>query len=149
MNNIYSFKEVAAEMEQLKHPKDQTKFDGGSGGGYDDRMESRIAKLEEFATDAKERLVKIETRLEETATKADLHALHLEIQKGHTDTIKWVVGTAVVLGGMAITIMTFVLNNAVPKVSTPAASQPAPIVIQLPVQAAASSPPTLQAPKQP
>jgi len=35
-------------------------------------MEARIAKLEDFAADTRERLVKIETRLEQTATKADL-----------------------------------------------------------------------------
>lgn len=86
-------------------------------------MEARIAKLEEFATDAKERLVKLESRLEQTATKADLNekvgALQVEMHKGFSDMVKWVVGTAIVLGGTAITVMTFVLNNASPKTPPP------------------------------
>ena len=36
-------------------------------------MESRIVTLEEFAIDAKDRLARIETRLDTFATKADLH----------------------------------------------------------------------------
>ena len=39
----------------------------------DKDMEARVAKLEGFVTDARDRLVHIETRLDHTATKADLH----------------------------------------------------------------------------
>ncbi len=96
-------------------------------------MEARIAHLEAFAADAKERLVKIETRLDLTATKADLHEMSSAL-------IKWMVGTAFGLGATAITVMTFVLNNATPK-SAPAA--PAPIIIyaQPATAAPANAPP--------
>jgi hypothetical protein len=90
-------------------------------------METRIAKLEEFAADTRERLVKIETRLEETATKSDIATLQVEMHKGFAEMIKWVVGTAIVLGGTALTVITFVLNNATPK-APPAAPLP-PVVI--------------------
>jgi hypothetical protein len=85
-------------------------------------MEDRIAKLEDFAIDARERLARIESRLDQTASKADLRELEAKL-------IKWIVGTLVAASVTAITIMTFVLNNAVPK---PVPSPPAPIVIYLP-----------------
>lgn len=65
--------------------------------------------------------MKIETRLDQIATKADL-------RECFSRAIKWVVGTAVGLGVAAITVMTFVLNNAAPK---PASAQP-PIIINIP-----------------
>jgi hypothetical protein len=83
----------------------------------------RIGRLEEFAVETRERLMRIETRLDQTATKADLADLSATM-------VKWIVGMVSGAGLAAITVMTFVLNNAVPK----AAPQPppAPIVIQLP-----------------
>lgn len=48
-------------------------FDGGDGGGYDDGMETRVSKLEEFVDDARDRLTRIETRLDQTATSAEMH----------------------------------------------------------------------------
>ena len=47
-------------------------FDGGDGGGYDDGMETRVGKLEEFVSDARDRLTRIETRLDQTATSAEM-----------------------------------------------------------------------------
>lgn len=43
-------------------------------------MEGRIIKLEEFAQDARERLVRIETRLDAFATKEDLAALRIDLK---------------------------------------------------------------------
>ncbi|MDB5933885.1 MAG: hypothetical protein JWQ01_1229 [Massilia sp.] len=90
-------------------------------------MEARVAKIEESVEEARAelhsidvRLTKIETRLEATATKAD-------VQDTANATIKWIVGTGAVMFSMAIVIITFVLNNATPK---PGPSvPPAPIVI--------------------
>lgn len=108
-------------------------LDGGGGPPHDSLMEERVGKLEEFAQDAKDRLIKIETRLDQTVTKADLSdAMNAQI--------KWMVGTAVVLGVAAITVMTFVLNNAIPKVPTAPAVTPAPIVIYAQPPAATPSP---------
>ena len=76
-------------------------------------MEERIGRLEQFATDARERLARIEARQAELADKVG--ALQVEMHKGFADMIKWVVGTAIVLGGTALTVITFVLNNATPK----------------------------------
>ncbi|RFP15841.1 MULTISPECIES: hypothetical protein [unclassified Duganella] len=88
----------------------------------------RLERLEEFAIEARERLIKIETRLDHIeanmVTKADLANLSATM-------IKWIVGMVTGAGLAAITVMTFVLNNAVPPKSASAAA-PAPIVIQLP-----------------
>lgn len=82
-------------------------------------MEERIVKLEEFAADTKDRLVRIESRLDQMATKADLAEkvgeLKTEIQRSVNEMIRWMVGTAIGLGVTAITVITFVLNNAAPK----------------------------------
>jgi hypothetical protein len=100
-------------------------------------MEARIVKLEEFALETRERLARIETRLEETATKADLNEkiqdLRVEMHKGFADIVKWMVGLAIVMSASAVTVMTFVLNNAIPKAPPPA---PQPPVIVYPQPAA-------------
>jgi hypothetical protein len=97
-------------------------------------METRIAKLEELMTDTRERLVRIEERLEQCATKADLNEqigdLRAEMHKGFADIIKWIVGTAIVMSGTGIVVMTFVLNNAVPKATPPAPLPPVVIYTQ-------------------
>lgn len=124
-------------------------------------METRIAKLEEFAADAKERLVKleefaidtkqrlvkIETRLDQCATKADLNeqigTLRAEMHKGFADMIKWIVGTAIVMSGAGIVVMTFVLNNAVPKIPPPAPLPPVVIYNQPPPVAPSAAAPRM------
>ena len=87
------------------------------------KIESRLDKLEEFAVEARERLAKIEARLEQMATKADLAELSATL-------VKWIVGMAVGMSLAAVTVMTFVLNNAVPKAAP--APPPTPLVIQMP-----------------
>jgi hypothetical protein len=98
-------------------------------------MEARVAKLEEFAVETRDRLARIESRLdgidERMATKADLAQLSERM-------IKWIVGTAIAMSAAAITVMTFVLNNAVPKAQSP---PPAPIIITIPVPSAAPARP--------
>jgi hypothetical protein len=86
-------------------------------------METRIAKLEELMADAR-------ARLDQCATKADVEALRAEMHKGFADMIKWIVGTAIVLGGTGIVVITFVLNNAVPKAPPPTPLPPVVIYTQ-------------------
>lgn len=128
--------EGAEERERIA--KMIAAVDVSGGPPHDGGMDKRVEKLEEFAQDAKDRLIKIETRLDQTVTKADLSdAMNAQI--------KWMVGTAVVLGVAAITVMTFVLNNAVPKPPTAQPLQPVPIVIY--AQPATTSAPPLAAPQ--
>jgi hypothetical protein len=55
-----------------------------------------------------------------------------EMLRAMAGLVKWIVGTAIALGVAGITVMSFVLNNAVPK----AAPAPPPIVINLPAPSA-------------
>jgi hypothetical protein len=58
-------------------------IDGGGGGGDDSGMEARITALEQANLETRDRLARIETRLDSVATKADLAeltaAFHREI----------------------------------------------------------------------
>ncbi|WP_348696147.1 hypothetical protein [Duganella fentianensis] len=89
-------------------------------------MEARIAKLEEFAADAKQRLVLIETRLDQTATKADVHEMTAAM-------IKWTVGTAVAIVVAAISVITVVVNTAAQRSPAGVVPTSAPVIIYLPV----------------
>ncbi len=91
----------------------------------------RVVNLESDMKDVRERLARIEVRLDSTATKAEISEIKTGIAEMKTELIKWVVGTALAMGATALTVMTFVLNNAVPKASTPPQS---PIIIQVPTQ---------------
>ena len=77
-----------------------------------------------------ERIATLEAIVPTLATKADLFseigALRSDMNKGFAEQTKWIIGTAVALGAAGITVMTFVLNNAVPK------APPAPTVMVLP-----------------
>ncbi|WP_245573564.1 hypothetical protein [Curvibacter lanceolatus] len=109
--------------------------DGDGHGPYDDGMQQRVAALEGFASDAKEKLTRIETKLE-----------HLE--KEVSTTKWWVAGSTVtivltmiaaVLGtGVAIqqmTVATFQAAGA--QASPPQPAQP-PIIINVPGAPAAA-----------
>lgn len=95
-----------AKTKKQVEPPEEPPHDGG--------MEKRLAKLEALVPTL--------------ATKAD-------VEKASHDVTKWVVGTMVAGVGIFIVLMTFVLNNAIPKQQSARTVQPAPIIIQLPPQA--------------
>ncbi len=127
-------------------------LDGREPALYDDWMdiEHRVVRLEEFAAVTGERLARIESRLDETATKADLTdlraGLRAEIHSSANDTIRWIVGVGIGLGVAGITIITFVLNNATPKAPP---TPPAPITIYAHPASPAAQAPAPFAPRQP
>lgn len=107
-------------------------------------IDNRVIRLEEFAAVTGERLARIESRLEDTATKADLAEkvgelkaelaekageLKSDIHRTSNETIRWIVGMGVGLGVAAITIITFVLNYATPKAPVTPVTSAAPITI--------------------
>lgn len=77
------------------------------GPPHDGDMEPRVAKLEETMSDVRERLARIETKAdsiaEHGATKAQIEGLR-------ADLIKWFVGTAAVMSGLAFAIARFIGN---------------------------------------
>jgi hypothetical protein len=106
-------------------------------------MEVGPSQLEEFIAETRERFARIETRLDQTVTRADLleavGGLRSDMAKGFLSMVKWIVGTAVGLSAAAVTVMTFVLNYATPPRNPPvpiiqAAPAPAvpPVIIQMP-----------------
>lgn len=107
-----------------------------------DGMDARVAKLEALVTTlaTKEDVVKLrgETREGFADVRSSVEAVRTEMHKGTAEIIKWVIGTAVVISVGAITIMTFVLNNAAPK--SPAPQSTAPIIITVPSPQAAPAP---------
>ena len=67
--------------------------------------EQRIEKLEDFAGDTKQRLVRIEEQLKNTASKEDVANLRVEMHQMETRIIKWFVGTAIGLSAGVSTIV--------------------------------------------
>jgi hypothetical protein len=90
------------------------------------------AEFQDFRHEVGERFVRIEARLDNAATKSDIAATKADIAETKAELVKWIVGTAIALGATAITVMTFVLNNASPK--QPAATAQPPVIINIPAQ---------------
>jgi hypothetical protein len=87
----------------------------------DTRMDGRLAAIE--AT-MESKLSSIEQMMGRKFAEFDA-TLH----KSTSETVKWVAGIVLGLGVIGISLMTFLINNAVPRV---AASTPAPIIIAVP-----------------
>ncbi|WP_189685761.1 hypothetical protein [Pseudorhodoferax aquiterrae] len=85
-------------------------------------MEPRVSALE----------ARLDTLVPNLATKSDLAELKTDMHKGFSEMTKWIVGSAVAGMAVFITVMTFVLNNAVPKVPAATPAQQAPVIINLP-----------------
>lgn len=78
------------------------------------------ARLETIGTDMGGRIVTLEARID-----AKFAELRTDMHRGFADMTKWIVATALGVGALSITITTFVMNNAVPKLP----ASPAPIVV--------------------
>lgn len=100
------------EMEQITRPELNAKF-----AEVDAKIDGKFAELN----------IKIDTKID-----AMVHMLRTEMERMANIIIRWVIG--LVFGGLVlqVTIMTFVLNNAVPDKPAAPAPAPAPIVIYLP-----------------
>lgn len=95
----------------------------GAGGGDDGGMEARLKRIEDT----------LPTLATKDELKLGFAELRTEMHKGFSDQIKWIVGSSLAMAAAGITVLTFVLNNATPKV--PAAA-PQPTIIVLPAQPA-------------
>jgi glutathione S-transferase len=79
-------------------------------------LEKRVERLEDFYIEVAERLARLETRVEliasqmatQMATKADIALIRAEMAALETRMIKWFVGTAVTLAGLAFAAGKFV-----------------------------------------
>lgn len=111
------------EIEDLSNV-DKTTSDADHNSMSSITREELDAKLETIETRMDGRLRSIDEKLDTKFAQFESN-----IHKGTSETIKWVVGTAIAMGAIGITTMTFILNNAIPKAP---AAQPAPIVINVP-----------------
>ena len=119
MNNIRNIKDAAdLRSRNSVDTGGQPPDDGGMNERYVTHVE-----FQEAVSSINERFARVETRLDQTATKADLAEMKFDVAK-------WIVVTAIAVSATFITIMTFVLNNATPKTATPAAQPP--IIINVP-----------------
>ncbi|MFJ2456880.1 hypothetical protein ACIOWK_35295 [Pseudomonas protegens] len=85
---------------------------GGRGGGGGDGLEARVVALEKASQDIREKLVRVETKLEAlektTATKTDIADLKTAIAEGFTSQTKWFISTAIALAVIAFTAAKFI-----------------------------------------
>lgn len=101
-------------------------------------MGAGLTKLDEFIAESREQFARVEARLDQTVTREDLVRLRVEMHEQFVGMIRWMVGTAVVLGAAGITVITFVLNyatsagNLPPLVQSVPSTAPPPVIIQLP-----------------
>ncbi|GAC1315932.1 MAG: hypothetical protein NVSMB28_01260 [Collimonas sp.] len=75
-----------AELKQMTGKRAQRRNEkmrlaSGDGGGYDIDMNTRITELEGFALDTRDRLSRIEARLDTCATKSDVKDLESTMHK--------------------------------------------------------------------
>lgn len=111
-SNVRYLREELRKAEP--HGKDRK--GGGSSGGGGDLLEQRIAALEKAIPDIRERLVRVETKLDNVeknmATKSDLESLRgaisTELQKTVSDSTWRFVQISVVLAGLAFTAAKFI-----------------------------------------
>lgn len=101
-------------MRQRMPASDKTLGGGHTGGGNPpggDDMERRIKVLEDAIPETRERLVRIEARMDHMATKADLEALRSSIStdlyKAINDQTWKFIGVATALAGLAFVAARF------------------------------------------
>ncbi|WP_211451336.1 hypothetical protein [Collimonas antrihumi] len=100
-----------AELKQMigkrAQPRNEkTRLASGGSGGYDVDMNTRIAELEGFALDTRDRLSRIEARLDTCATKSDVKDLESTMHK-ELHGLTWkLIGIAGVLVSMVYFVAT-------------------------------------------
>lgn len=110
---------MSATIHSLPRRGANGPIDGGGSGGDDGDMETRIQALEAAQIETRDRLARIETRLDSTATKTDLHevraALH-EVRAAMLQEINsqtWKLVTFVCGFGTALVTATYFLAKHV------------------------------------
>lgn len=90
------------------------------------------AEFQDFRREVAERFVRVDARLEQTATKEDVSAVKAEIHRGIVETQRWMIATVVGLfvgfGGLFMAMTNALKPSAAPALS---ATQP-PLIINAP-----------------
>ena len=104
-------------------------------------METQIAQIDQYVSDTRRHLERIDARQEKAATKADLALLKQELDtmlyRTGTELIVWMAAIAAGVSFVTISVISFVVNNASAKAPP---QPPTPIVIYAQPTPVASSP---------
>ncbi len=108
----------------------------------DAELRAHKSETQEIAASLRSDVASLRSEFAEhrTASKADIADLRAEMHRGFSDMVKWIVGTAIVMGGTGITVMTFVLNNAAPKAPPAQQQTQPPTVIVVPAASPQAQP---------
>lgn len=137
--------EVVRLADAFKGASQQRKgYTGGTHGGPPMSDYVTHAEFQDFRHEVGERFVRIETRLDQTATKEDIAAVKAEIHRGIVETQRWMIATVVGLfigfGGLFMA-----MTNALKPSAAPAtAASPPPVIINIPAPASAPPAPPAQ-----
>lgn len=110
-------------MAEANYLRAVPKSKGGGDGIDGEQVEHRLTALE----------TRLDAVLPGLSTKADVSELK-------ADMVKWIVGTAIALGGIGIGIVSLVVSNAA-KSPAPTMQPSQPVIINIPTQPAAPLPP--------
>ncbi|MEM5371327.1 hypothetical protein V4C53_35580 [Paraburkholderia azotifigens] len=99
---------MAERRFSLVQPGDGSgnQFDSGGGGGDDGGMEARMSALEAANLETRDRLIKIETRLDAIASKEDLALTRAALQEA-INAQTWKLVTFVCSFGTALVAATY------------------------------------------
>jgi uncharacterized protein YdhG (YjbR/CyaY superfamily) len=154
------FDALAAEIVQIAHRRTEefNRLAAAAAGTVDTRPgpneDTTMTDLTRQEVDAKLAAseAKVDARLANFDTsiktgfaelRAEMADMRAEAHKGTADIIKWGILTALGFATATVSILTFVINNVVPKQAAQPTTQPAPIVITVP---SAASPTPIQVP---
>jgi hypothetical protein len=83
-------------------------FDSGGGGSDDGGMEARISALEAANLETRDRLIKIETRMDALASKEDLANLRAELHSSLNAQTWRIIGALALISGVIYYMAKFV-----------------------------------------
>jgi hypothetical protein len=117
MSNVQPIRPEAAlrAIEQARVQGDNSRHQPPGGGNGEPPLEARVLKLEDFAQETRDRLTRIETRLESTATKADLFSsegsIRSEMHKAIGEQTWRLMGAMVTFGTLLSGAVFFIARN--------------------------------------
>lgn len=147
-------------VENVTPLRQAIRFDKAAENLFQDHQESRYdtsmntpsreeldAKLAANKAEVEARLANFDTSIKTgfAELRAEMAKQTAEMHKGTADLIKWAIGLGIAIVGTTVGILTFVINNVIPKSPVQTAAQPAPIIITVPAAGSAApggSPPT-------
>jgi hypothetical protein len=103
-------REDFAPIRDLQKRVDKLESTGGGGSGTtgEDKMEARVARVEESLASAREDISSMKATLQHLATKADVQELGKDFHEAHVSLLKWLVGTVIACGALAFAIARYI-----------------------------------------